>query len=239
MDEMDDMDDFLDEVESKFCRSEPPKVKAKKIPEQSTKGNPKQPVIPSTTSGDDLDALIDDIIGDDHDKIPKTSTTTRTAKRTKPTTATRGSDGLDNIINDIMADDGLGDILKDDPVTSSSKSPKQQQQSSGQKCIALYVNGPSGEFGLSTSTNKRACDRLHCTACDNRVVMFSDFRWKDGDCDYLHFRNNYPDLERLKGGMVRAKGHQAYCCQCSWLDVHELKELKTSFPSLKWICRKH
>ena len=51
----------------------------------------------------------------------------------------------------------------------------------------------------------RACDRLHCTSCDNKVVTFDDFKWDDS-LGYLFFRNNYPDFDRLKPSLKPRRG---------------------------------
>ena len=52
----------------------------------------------------------------------------------------------------------------------------------------------------------RCCDRLHCTSCDNRIVIFDDMKWDESQCDYLAFRNNYPDFSRLKHLLIPRKG---------------------------------
>ena len=51
----------------------------------------------------------------------------------------------------------------------------------------------------------RICDRLHCTSCDNKVVSFDNFEWHKS-CDYLFFRNNYPDFSKLKSNMIPRAG---------------------------------
>ena len=52
----------------------------------------------------------------------------------------------------------------------------------------------------------RCCDRLHCTSCDNGIVCFDDYKWDESKCDYLAFRNNYPDYSRLKHLLSPRKG---------------------------------
>lgn len=51
----------------------------------------------------------------------------------------------------------------------------------------------------------RACDRLRCTSCDLHVIFFDDYSWHSRS-DYLFFRNNVPDFERLKKNLVRKQG---------------------------------
>ena len=52
----------------------------------------------------------------------------------------------------------------------------------------------------------RCCNRLHCTSCDNQIVVFDDLKWNEDKCDYLAFRNNYPDYGRLKHLFLTRKG---------------------------------
>ncbi|KAI5106461.1 protein C8orf37-like, partial [Silurus meridionalis] len=83
----------------------------------------------------------------------------------------------------------------------------------------------------------RVCDRLRCTSCDFRVVMFDDQEW-DSSCDYLFFRNNMPDCNKLQVKLKRRRGARAYACQCSWHSAVILSELG-HIPNLKWVCGKH
>ena len=54
--------------------------------------------------------------------------------------------------------------------------------------------------------NFRSCDKLRCTSCDFFIVMFDNFEWHK-DCDYLFFRNNVPDFQRLKSKLTPQKGN--------------------------------
>lgn len=51
----------------------------------------------------------------------------------------------------------------------------------------------------------RACDNLRCTSCDFRVIFFQDASWHPKS-DYLFFRNNVPNLTRLRANLVKKKG---------------------------------
>lgn len=65
----------------------------------------------------------------------------------------------------------------------------------------------------------RACDKLRCTSCDFLVVWFSDSVWHSRS-EYLFFRNNYPEFDRLKKNLVRKKGELAMVkTLASWLKV--------------------
>lgn len=51
----------------------------------------------------------------------------------------------------------------------------------------------------------RVCDKLRCTSCDFNVVILTDYEWQ-ADCDYLFFRNNIPDFDKLKRKLIRKRG---------------------------------
>jgi hypothetical protein len=51
----------------------------------------------------------------------------------------------------------------------------------------------------------RACNALRCTKCDFDVVRVVDMEWTD-KCDYLFFRNHYPNLDKLKANLRPSKG---------------------------------
>ncbi|XP_015310536.1 cilia- and flagella-associated protein 418 isoform X1 [Macaca fascicularis] len=83
----------------------------------------------------------------------------------------------------------------------------------------------------------RACDHLRCIACDFLVVSYDDYMW-DKSCDYLFFRNNMPEFHKLKAKLVKKKGTRAYACQCSWRTIEEVTDLQTDHQ-LRWVCGKH
>ena len=51
----------------------------------------------------------------------------------------------------------------------------------------------------------RTCNKLRCTSCDFNVVIYDDFEWQK-DCDYLFFRNNVPDFQKLKSKLISRRG---------------------------------
>ena len=61
----------------------------------------------------------------------------------------------------------------------------------------------------STLSYFRVCENMHCTDCDNSVVSFDDQKWNTSGCDYLFFRNNYPDYSRLKSQFLPRKGNKS------------------------------
>ncbi|TKS82686.1 Protein C8orf37 -like protein [Collichthys lucidus] len=119
--------------------------------------------------------------------------------------------------------------------TRAEKKPS--SQSGGRKCCPVFLGGSSVTNGVGTVTSKRSCDQLRCTSCDFRVLMFDDCEW-DLSCDYLFFRNNMPDRQKLRAKLKKRRGLRAYACQCSWFSTLEPTDLRDR-PQLRWVCGKH
>jgi len=88
------------------------------------------------------------------------------------------------------------------------------------------------------NSSKTYCDTLHCLKCDNKVIKFPDKQWVEDSCDYLFFRNSYPNPDRLQRSWVDKTTCHAYCCQCNWVSILSLTEVN-SVRGLQWICAKH
>ncbi|XP_045139870.1 cilia- and flagella-associated protein 418 isoform X2 [Echinops telfairi] len=181
-----DLDELLDEVESKFCRPDPLRP-----------GMAQQPKGCSGTRGGDRNGA------EANDPLRLTDTFKK-------------ADDLDSLINEIFEEPNF-----------DKKSFKLKSKSS----VGMPVKGSIQGLG------KRACDRLRCIACDFRIVSYNDYMW-DTSCDYLFFRNNMPEFQKLKTKLVQKKGARAYACQCSWRTIEELTDLQNDHQ-LRWVCGKH
>uniref|UniRef100_A0A8C3RQQ3 Cilia- and flagella-associated protein 418 n=1 Tax=Chelydra serpentina TaxID=8475 RepID=A0A8C3RQQ3_CHESE len=104
-------------------------------------------------------------------------------------------------------------------------------------CCPVYLGGSSTPRGIGTNISQRTCDQLRCTACDFHVSHYNDYQW-DKSCDYLFFRNNMPELSKLRAKMIKKKGSRAYACQCSWRSIDALTDLRAD-RQLRWVCGKH
>ncbi|XP_077982997.1 cilia- and flagella-associated protein 418-like [Glandiceps talaboti] len=186
----DDIDDLLDEVESKFCTNSPRKSKSKEAKNASSR---KSKSGSKKTSGeDDLDAIIDDICD-----VPEPPEKIEVEKK-----------------------------------RSASFNSNQDK-----KCYPVYLGGSNSSLGPATTMSQRACDRLRCTDCDFRVVMYDNYEWQSS-CDYLFFRNNVPDFNKLSAKLNKKKGCRAYACQCKWRSIRDWIDLQKD-AELKWVCGKH
>ncbi|EDO49219.1 predicted protein [Nematostella vectensis] len=192
----DDLDDLLDEVESKFCKDGASKSSGKKTSSNAQQDKRKQLQTSKKKTGDDLSDIIRDICEDDGPDLPP---------------------------------------VVPPPTGSPSSTPGLTAHKS--KCFTLLLGGTRFSKGLCTVSEQRTCDKLRCTSCDFKVVVFDNYAW-DGDCDYLFFRNNVPDFHKLKVKLKTRKGTRAYACQCCWRSIVDLMDLQTD-ATLKWVCGKH
>jgi len=74
---------------------------------------------------------------------------------------------------------------------------------------------------------------FHCTGCDFQVLRIENYVWEDSAA-YMHFRNNYPNVMKLRAKLVPRKDCVAYCCQCSWKSAEAAASLSDVAEGLKW-----
>ncbi|CAM5108693.1 unnamed protein product [Natator depressus] len=156
------------------------------------------------------------------------------------TKAVVDEESIDDIIKDIIDESSFS--KKTVKLTYKSASPTSERNSAsiqahGKSCCPVYLGGSSTPRGIGTNISQRTCDQLRCTACDFHVSHYNDYQW-DKSCDYLFFRNNMPELSKLRAKMIKKKGSRAYACQCSWRSIGELTDLRTD-RQLRWVCGKH
>lgn len=202
----DDIDDLLDECETKFCGNS----------KSSSQNHPNK-----TNSRSSKKATR-------NDKIGTKSSQTKNVER----------DELNDMINECMDDGPEIPEVHEKHLTQISSSSQKDSSSSRKKCVKVFLGGSKFAKGLSTGSEERVCDKLRCTSCDFNVVILNDYEWHE-DCDYLFFRNNIPDFDKLKSKLSRKRGCCAYACQCSWRSIVQLTELWSGDPHLKWVCGKH
>ncbi|KAM6171180.1 cilia- and flagella-associated protein 418 isoform 2-T2 [Erethizon dorsatum] len=204
-----DLDELLDEVESKFFRPDPLRLDMDKRPKGGGGG---------TTHSNDWNRT--------------------QAKDSLRSTETFKKEDLDSLINEIFEEPSFDQKpLKLKSKSSGNTSVRASLQGLHKSCSPVYLGGSRVPRGIGTRTSQRACDQLRCIGCDFRVVSYSDYMW-DKSCDYLFFRNNMPEFHKLKTKLVKKKGTRAYACQCSWRSVEELTDLQTDHQ-LHWVCGKH
>lgn len=201
----DDIDDLLDEIEDIYLNQQP--FEKKPVQDKGCSNSVIRKPKNKTKEDHDLDAAIDDIIGD-----------TEVIGHTFSEKATRNKESCP----------------KSQTTSSSSSSFKKSLQ---RRCFPVYLGGSAIVVGVSGAMTERACDQLRCTSCDFRVVFYDDVQW-DKSCDYLFFRNNVPDYQRLCSKLKRKNGCRAYACQCSWRSVTGLTNLVEE-ENIKWVCGKH
>jgi len=97
------------------------------------------------------------------------------------------------------------------------------------KCYPIYIGG--------TSDENKVCKNLRCTACDHLVIWVQNQRWSP-HVDYIFFRNNVPDLGKLRAKLLQEPGSCAFACQCAWQSVHQLVNV-SEHHTLRWVCAGH
>lgn len=71
------------------------------------------------------------------------------------------------------------------------------------------------------------------------MLFFYDHIW-DPSIDYMFFRNNMPNVDKLSTKLVYNDGSTAYCCQCQWHSEKDEKQLTIgNLNEPKWICAGH
>ncbi|KAM6910406.1 cilia- and flagella-associated protein 418 [Xenentodon cancila] len=149
------------------------------------------------------------------------------------------SKDIDALLEELLETD-CSDALQSKTEEFPKGSPLEKKfsfQTGQRKCCPAFVGGSSVTNGVGTATSKRSCDQLRCISCDFRVLMFDDCEW-DPSCDYLFFRNNMPNCQKLRTKLKRRRGYRGYACQCSWFSASEPADLRDQ-PQLRWVCGKH
>ncbi|XP_070248288.1 cilia- and flagella-associated protein 418 isoform X1 [Myotis yumanensis] len=154
-----DLDELLDEVESKFCRPDPLRLGVAERPKGCGGG----------------------ILGHDRSRAEEN-------EKLRSTERFKKEDDLDSLINEIFEDPTFDKkSFKLKPKSSGNTSVSAPIQGRGKSCNPVYLGGSTAPCGIGTTTSQRSCDHLRCTACDFWVVSYDDYMW-DKSCDYLFFR---------------------------------------------------
>mmetsp|Transcript_10332 Transcript_10332/g.25395 ORF Transcript_10332/g.25395 Transcript_10332/m.25395 type:complete len:211 (-) Transcript_10332:191-823(-) len=79
-------------------------------------------------------------------------------------------------------------------------------------------------------------DVMMCRKCDFEVLAFADSFWA-GRCDYLFFRNHFPQRDKLSQGLGRRPGKKALACQCRWAVIDASQHAREAGVS-SWIVKR-
>ncbi|XP_070078475.1 cilia- and flagella-associated protein 418 isoform X1 [Equus caballus] len=161
-----DLEELLDEVESKFCRPDPLRLGMVELPKGCSGGG---------------------ILSNDRNRAE--------AKETLRSTETcKKEDDLDSLINEIFEEPNFDrKSFKLKSKSSGNTSVRASVPGLGKSCSPVYLGGSAAPCGIGTNTSQssfslnRACDHLRCIACDFWIVSYDDYMW-DKSCDYLFFR---------------------------------------------------
>lgn len=131
----------------------------------------------------------------------------------------------------------------DAPVAASAPLPPQAPTPPSFGEGNLEANEAAGDLDdlvgeIMAVTSKEAgshslLEHFHCIGCDFQVLVCEDCVWTE-EVDYMFFRNNYPNIERLRRCLVPQEGCRAYCCQCSWKSARSVSSLQEVADGLRW-----
>eukprot|EP00055_Hartaetosiga_balthica_P012939 m.64436 g.64436 ORF g.64436 m.64436 type:complete len:251 (+) comp8115_c0_seq2:437-1189(+) len=170
--------------------------------------------------------------------------------RDKPTSRVakhRGSndelgDELDDLLNSFK--DSRPTITRSRPTSASSsravsKSPATTGGRQSNKCSLIVLTDATTLKGKCTTSRICSCSTMRCTSCDHAVGSFDNFVWHES-ADYLFFRNNFPNYDKLKSKLQHSLGSRAFACQCSCFSVQrDTSEKVDANTGLKWVCGRH
>eukprot|EP00049_Salpingoeca_infusionum_P005123 m.88513 g.88513 ORF g.88513 m.88513 type:complete len:255 (+) comp12864_c0_seq2:92-856(+) len=213
-------------------------------------------------SMDGLDELLDEaegLFGDDTEAAATKSPSSQTKPNViSPTPETQKSSSssskhvakqpdaeMDSLLAELSSlADTPSSLSSSRPSTSTQKidraqSPAQRSRTSSQptKCRQLILAGTSVPRRIGLTQSPGVCSTLRCTDCDHIVCCFDDYVWSDAS-DYLFFRNNCPDFDKLKVNLIPKKGFRAFACQCQWASYEDVTPIVFGCPR-KWVCGKH
>lgn len=194
---------------------------------------------------DDLDAMLKTMDSAVNSKSTSTSSSTSYASTSSSSSSATAAASFSNVPKRSSYSSSNSSTTTSSSSTSSSFSSK---------CYPVILTNSVED------KTKEFCRHSRCTACDFDVVIIQDSIWRD-DSDYLFFRNNTPNVIKLKAQIISQKGSIAYCCQCSWQSVsrqplnlsslshpssssdhHTVNDYQGSSSPLKhlqWVCAGH
>ncbi|EKX48782.1 hypothetical protein GUITHDRAFT_93550 [Guillardia theta CCMP2712] len=235
---MADLDSLLRDLEIDVSSPPPSRAPPSQAKPVSSSYDP-DPLSPDLSSGR---SFLSDLSHSVSNGVQEPSSRSRNASAS---TSQPTKSGIDELLDDLERDLDLGGgskaVAAEQQAATSTNSnesnqsdPSQTSAGGTRKCVAIYLGGSKDETGSSPG---RACDRLRCTKCDFDVLRIKDMTWHS-DCEYLFFRNFYPDVDKLKQKLKARSGFCAYACQCTWRSASELTLLERN-ADMRWVCRGH
>jgi hypothetical protein len=109
------------------------------------------------------------------------------------------------------------------------------------RCTRIVLAGSSNTRGIRSSVfSKCACDNLRCLSCNFKVQFFIGKEWNETAVDYMFFRNNALNEQKLSAQLIQSSDDTAYCCQCTWTKVNgERTLIQGASGDPQWTCAGH
>ena len=150
---------------------------------------------------------------------PKTSTSTASSSNVDEFLAKLGSSSSSS--SSFVSYSSSVSSTSKHPISNSTTSESRNKEQNS-KCLKVFLGDESITRGLyRVSSGVSACDSLHCTKCDLKVVTLHNLAWKK-NAQYIDFRNANTKFSSLLPLTIPRPGTTAYCCQCTWRSVSHL-----------------
>jgi len=130
---------------------------------------------------------------------------------------------------------GNGGFVVAKPGSAAAAAPQAASSSSGDAADELLglVAGETAVPRAKASGSHGFVPDFHCTGCDFQVLRIENYVFGD-DANYMFFRNNYPNVMKLRKHLMARKDCSAYCCQCSWRSAEAAASLSDVAEGLRW-----
>ena len=94
---------------------------------------------------------------------------------------------------------------------------------------------------MSNKNLRSYCEHIRCLKCDHLVMLLTGHKWADS-ADYLFFRLNFPNRQKLNSRLLKDAQFSCYACQCQHININISKPSETARIdeiSKEWQCCGH
>ncbi|OAF69262.1 hypothetical protein A3Q56_02986 [Intoshia linei] len=176
----------------------------------------------------DLDNLIDNFENNTKNK-KKIENKENFIQETTPQIKT-----LDKLLKEFQIDE-INEDSKQDKINHNSN--YNSETKTIKKCTNVFAGGNKVDLGLSDMVLKRCCHNMKCLKCDIDVVILCNQKWSN-NVDYLFFRNNSPNITKMKKESKFDRDYRCFACQCQWCSISHTDTINVS-EKFRWVCKGH
>jgi len=119
------------------------------------------------------------------------------------------------------------------PSTAKTRPSKSSEFDDDLDDLVGEVLAAGSSMPTQSSASHALVPGFQCTGCDFQVLRIDNYIWGSG-VEYMFFRNNYPNVQKMRPQLVPRKDCCAYCCQCSWKSAEAAAPLEDVAAGLRW-----